>query len=165
MKLYFIFYEGMSFVSKAIKWRTNGIYSHVGEILDTKTLFELSAWEGVNRKGERGVVGISSPECHRRGTPYDVYSIEVSNDQYNAFKLAKQKRKGAKYDYLGILGFATNKAKFNKRDKWFCSELEAQCCKEANIPLFNWNIKFPELTSPSDFASSPILQFEFSGIS
>ena len=155
--LYFIGYKGISLVSKVIKWRTNGVYSHVGEIKNLETLSELSSFEG------NGGVGFTDPSFHKRGTPYDIFELEVTKKQEREFRLFKEKQIGLEYDFLGILGFFVNRD-FQSQDKWFCSELESYSCMKAGVDILNFDIKPPRIISPTDFLSSPKLNFIKSGI-
>jgi len=157
MKLYFVGYKGIGLVSKGIMWRTNGVYSHVGQVVDIQNMRELSSYEAV------GGVWYSNPTCHRNGTPYDVFSMEATEKQYTIFNEYKCMQKGMRYDFLGILGFFLNRD-LNNFNEWFCSELEAWCCKKAGIDLLNFNTKPPRFVSPTDFLSSNKLKYEFSGL-
>jgi hypothetical protein len=165
MKLYFIGYKGRGIISRLIRFVTRGNYSHVGQIIseDPKPknshLKELSAYEKI------GEVGVTSPESHKNNTPYDVFSVKVSKPQYDAFLLAKGNIVGQKYDYGGILDFLFDTSLFNNKNKWFCSEAETYCLKKAKINAFDWFVQDPKKTSPHQLLSSPIFNYEFSGLS
>ena len=105
----FHFYKGKSLVSKLIKWRTNGTYSHVSIELDD-IIYE--AWVG---SGASGVVKSTNPlYYHTPKTKYDTIEIPMSN--YRVWKTFLEHQVGKKYDYMAIISFLEtkrNKMKIN----------------------------------------------------
>lgn len=135
----FHFYKGKSLVSKLIKWRTNGIYSHVSVELDG-VVYE--AWVG---SGASGVVkSTNTLYYHTPKTEYD--TIEVAIQNWNVWKTFLENQVGKKYDYMAIISFVKNRIKADE-NKWFCSEL-AMSFLPFEFPKFKG---FNGLISPQAF--------------
>lgn len=112
-------YIGRSLTSRAIQLFTRAGFngpSHVA-IRDTRTGLVYEAWEP-------HVVRILPHlgQDHAPGTRVDLYDwilAPADADKVLAFCASQV---GRKYDFLGILGFLTKRARDNY-DKWFCSEM------------------------------------------
>lgn len=142
-------YRGTSFISKAIKLFTWGVYSHTA-ILNVKTGEIVEAWQG---EGVRKV----SLEQHRHtsGTKVDVFTLVGDADHQGIWE-GMLARVGRGYDYRGIFGFLSHSAAQDKT-KDFCSEaafteIEKNGCRLLNIESYK--------VSPSLIAISPLLKFE-----
>ena len=111
----FHFYKGKSIISKIIKWKTGGNYSHVSIEIDG-TVYE--AWE------KNGVIKSNDPLAyHTPGTPINTLQVEMKKEKLEEFKLFLIEQLGKKYDWKAILfGFVKNK-KIEDKNRWFCSEL------------------------------------------
>ena len=155
--IYIIGYKGISLASKIIRKFTLGEYSHVEWLLDPTTLKGFGAFE------EIGGVGYTGPHLHKKGTKYTIWTIQCTERQKSRFIDFHLQKEGCKYDWFGILGFARFR-NTNNPNKWFCSELETMACKDADIPLFNWDTVAPGLTSPNRFAMSPLLNLFHEGV-
>lgn len=144
--LYFTGYMGYSFSSKLIRYWTRSPISHVEECLDIETVDGWGAWAGEK-------VGPLNMKMHNPETPYIIFAINVSPEQYERFIEFKRKEIGKKYDWPGIMGFLYGKDN-NNPSKWFCSEIESSACKYAGINILNWELMKPGLVSPGLFCSS-----------
>lgn len=155
-KLYFTGYKGISLISKLIKYWTRSEYSHVEQCLNIDTLKGYGAYEGHK-------VGYLYPSYHKKGTPYDIFELECTDEQYEKFNYFKRMQEGKGYDYKGIMGFVTNKEKMNDINKWYCSEIELYACNYAGIRILNWDVIKMNLVSPGMFLASPLLNKILSG--
>lgn len=148
-------YKGKSTLSKLIKWRTNGEYSHT-EFVNNFKDNEFGTYGAINFKG----VQFADYNWHIKGTEYDVFAIDVTEAQFDKFKNFLNDQLNKKYDIIGILGYIDNRV--NQDDsKWYCSELCYEALQHIGIELFNCNIKHP---SPSLIVISPLLRLVRSGI-
>ena len=93
-----------------------------------------------------------------------IYSIEVSEEQYNQvmeslnkFILNKSKYK---YDSLALIRLLRNNPKANE-NKYVCSQFVAYILEEAKIKLFNKDSMF---VTPMDFYVSDRLKIEYEGL-
>lgn len=152
------YFRGKSIVSKLIKWRTWGEYSHVAWIEPDGTIYE--SWhkkaKGADRNGVRkGLAG----DLHTNGTPIDLYAVEMTDRQHAAFIAAMErlcKDPEAKYAFRAVVtGFMLRK--FIKDAKLFCSELMLNGMISARV-RFLINIA-PEQASPVDCSHSPIQRY------
>ena len=139
-------YQGTSFFSKLIKWRTWSNISHTGAFLGDDV---IEAWGG-------GVVRQHWTSGHEPGTKITLYRVPCLDKQWEIFYSFLLHQVGKKYDKMGILGFMT-RAKSQHPDKWFCSELVFAAAKEAGIDLLA-RIE-PYQVSPGQLDTSPILEF------
>ncbi len=170
------YFKGKSWVSRLIKWRTWGEYSHVAWIVDRDVTVKVQtgieviipagtiyeSWhkksKGARRNGVRkGVAG----DLHKPGTVVDLYAIEIDDAHY-AELLGRLEwwaaNPDAKYDFRGVIsGFMLRKKSAHSECKQFCSEVLMRCLISNRI-RFLINIR-PEQTSPMDMAHSPIQRF------
>ncbi|NQT92403.1 MAG: hypothetical protein HQ559_06560 [Lentisphaerae bacterium] len=109
-------YRGKSLPSIVIKFRTWSPYSHVAEIDDFGGGV-IEAWRG-------GVTERASyHEGHKPGTVIELYDVVgVEGEKRQAIRASLKAEIGAKYDHMGILGFAIRKD-LERPSKWFCSEI------------------------------------------
>lgn len=132
----FVAFKGISFLSRLIRFWTRSEYSHIAFLLEEGLLIE--AW-----KFEDGLRwGYSSFNRHALGTPYEVWSLEVTPYQALAVRefLAELAKDRTPYDLRGFLGFV-----FKNRDskrKYFCSEGCARALVEAGVwpSLDTWRV-------------------------
>lgn len=143
----FIALKGTSFVSKTIKFYTRSDYSHIGFVMpEGKTLIEAWTHDG----GVKQWWDYSTPAAHKNGTPYEIWRLTVSEDDWvkvtNIFMdWADQK---LPYDWWGILGFVTKGNKESSKGK-FCSE----GCIEPLVDVFNLTTITPSHISPEQFVN------------
>lgn len=144
-KLEFAAFKGVSLLSNMIRMHTRGDYSHIG-IVDGDRLIEqwphgASIWDSW--------MDYSDWDNHTKGTPYEIWSLELPVTDYeycmNYYQVEAERK--TPYDFRGILGFIT-KGNDNP-DKTFCSEA-------AIIPLvkiMGWDRTDPATVDPSRFVS------------
>jgi len=107
---------------------TWGEYSHTAIILSDTEIIE--AWQGCNKV--RVISSLS--EGHTKGTPVDIYNIELTEEEEERAVQFIRKQVGKKYDYFGILGFILRRGT-QSQGKWFCSELCSATLNAAGVPL------------------------------
>lgn len=123
-------YIGTSFFpSKLIMWfSTWGLkrYSHSAwsfcEIKDGMLVGDTSEYEAWQRGGVSHVPEIGFN--HTKGTRIDLYVLDdpLTNEEANKGLEFLTAQLHKKYDYHGIIGFLLRR-KFDRDDRWFCSEL------------------------------------------
>ena len=140
-------FKGKSWVSRAIRWQTRSIYSHIAVQLGDGTVIE--AWS----KG--GVVHRESfRDGHTPGTKVDVFTINpISNFDEQAAKDYLLAQIGKKYDFGSVLRFLSRR-KSKANNKFFCSELAESALLAGGCRLLNGN---PSEHAPAHTAMSPLL--------
>lgn len=141
-------YQGISAISKAIRWQTRSKYSHIGIELDDGSVVE--AWH----KG-----GVQHSESfrtlHTPGTKVDVYRVTLPVD-VDSFEKWLLEQVGKQYDFRSVARFLTRR-EVPLDDKWFCSELYGYgLWKAGGLKILNGN---PSEWSPRDVAMSPFHHF------
>lgn len=169
------YFKGKSFISRLIKWRTWGKYSHVAWIVDRDVAFMhhgrhyhipagtiYESWhkksKGAARRGVRkGVAG----DLHKPGTEVDLEAIELSDAHYQELILFFERKAAdprAKYGFRGVLaGFSLRKNSAHGKYTVFCSQLLMQGFAFIKFRLLK-NID-PAQTSPVDMSHSPAQSF------
>lgn len=124
----------------AIKARTWSKFSHVDFVLpDGKFL---------------GAIPLGGVCVHRHRYPIEEYfELDVSKAEAKEIWENAVKHIGKPYDFIGILGFATNRD-WQEEDSWFCSEYVAGCVQPVK-PMFN---ELPSRISPRDLAIHVLLK-------
>ena len=139
-------YRGISTVSKVIKWQTWGTYSHTAILLEDDRIVE--AWEGT--KNVRVIKSLS--DGHTPGTVVDLFVIPTTPVQERIYRNFIEKQIGCDYDFWGIAAFML-RSNVSKPGSWFCSEVQAAACIQADVPLFSERVPAykvsPELTTRS----------------
>lgn len=128
----FVFYKGISLPSRLVRWKNNSEFSHVEVIVEGNETF------GAFSKG----VMHSKIDWHKKGTPYQIYRIHVTEQQNNIFWEFMKAQEGKKYDWFGVFGYIDSSIKENK-ERWYCSELCYCGLLEAGIMLYNRILKYP----------------------
>jgi len=168
-KAYILASKGISFVSKLIrKYQRNYPYTHIAYILDLDIKdnpLVIEAWHTPMKPSIKfpfvdggGVYNYRFNVNHTPGTEFSVFSVNVTIEQKNKIETFLFKQLGKKYDYKGILGFATY-SELQDKDRWFCSELVFEAFKQAGIELLR-NIPSYKV-SPRLFLLSPFLNYEY----
>jgi len=138
-------YQGISPISRAIRWQTRSLYSHIGVELDDGTVVEAWHKGGVQRSRDFAAI-------HTRGTLVDVFGIGPDIDSDAAEKWLLE-QVGKAYDFRSVFRFLTRRhAPAN--DRWFCSELAESACLIGGVHLLNGT---PSEHSPRDIVMSPCL--------
>lgn len=110
-------YKGTSLMSRLIKFRTLGEYSHIAIEIEG-IVYEAWTSDGCN-----GVVMSTNPLFyHKDGTQFDTFIVPMHDTNYDKWKEFIKLQVGKKYDWRAIFNFVINWDKSNP-DKWFCSEL------------------------------------------
>lgn len=154
-QIHIIAYKGKSFFSKLIRWKTSSEYSHV-EAVNNYEVNGFDTYGAINLKG----VMWCKIDWHTKGTHYDVYSIDVTEDEFINFWKFLMSQRSKKYDIRGIFGYVTYKP-LNDKNKWYCSEILYSALKIIGIELFNKDLKFP---SPDLLVLSKELKLVRSGV-
>jgi hypothetical protein len=152
------FFKGKSFFSRLIKWRTWGVYSHVGWVEPDGVIYE--SWHrkdlitGHNGP-RRGMIG----DLHKPGTQVDLFSVQLYPDQHRALitELQSCVERGVRYDFKGVFGgFVLRRAQSETDNFMFCSDYMMHAFKTAGHPLLNqvptWQV------SPSELSHSPLIR-------
>lgn len=126
-----LLYKGKSLVSKAIRWRTWGEYSHAAWWLRDGTVIE--AWH----KG--GVSHSPSPATiHTPGTEIDVFDFrpeaQIDLDAAEKFLLEQV---GKKYDFRAVLSGFTFRINRDNANRLFCSELDFLTAQAGGLNLLD----------------------------
>jgi hypothetical protein len=170
------YFNGKSLVSKIIKWRTWGSYSHVAWIVDRdftyragdgrqRTVMAGTIYESWHKKTKgaprRGVRKGFAGDLHKAGTPVDLCAVELSDERYAEMleyfeQLVLDPR--AKYGFRGVLsGFALRKNTAHGKHSLFCSQLLMTAFNQISL-RFLINIE-PYQTSPEEMSHSPIQRY------
>jgi uncharacterized protein YycO len=149
-------YRGRSLLSRLIQWRTWSGVSHVACIKGDGQVVE--AWGG---SGPRGVRHFDSwHRGHTPGTNIDLFLFRgLSDGQAREFWDFQMSKVGAKYDYLGVLGFVARRSALQCPFKWFCSELVHAASVAAQAPLLVGTPSYK--VSPGDIVKSPVLEYAY----
>lgn len=144
-------YCGTSFLSRLIRWKTWGKWSHASILTPDFKIYE--SW----------TTGVRKVDDYRQDqTPgtvvhfFDV--IGLTDEQSEKVIEFCNKQLGKKYDFWGIFGFLFRK-KYESSNKWFCSELVYAAFKYAGVELLN-DIEAYKV-SPTHLSYSPFLIFSF----
>ncbi len=141
-------YQGISFVSRLIRWQTRSIYSHVAVELPNGTMIE--AWH----KG--GVIHREDfHEGHTTGTKVTVFSVNADFNRAEVMDYLLS-QVGQKYDFKSVFRFLTRRMAPNNSAK-FCSELVGIAWIKGGCKLLRGN---PSEQSPRDITLSPLLKEE-----
>ena len=141
-----LLFRGRGFVSKLIRWQTNGNYSHAAIQLPTGRLIE--AWHKPSKvRLRRRLSDLSNVEA------FDVEGMTV--EQWQASVEWLQAQIGKNYDFGGVLRFLTRWRK-PQDDAWFCSELVFQAVKEGGVDLLD-RVQASQV-SPTVLSFSPLLK-------
>lgn len=139
-------FQGKSLISKAIRWQTRSVYSHIGCMLEDGTVVE--AW---HKDGVQHVV--SASVLHTPNTLVDVYHINAVDFDDDTAKRFLMDQVGKKYDFPSVARFMSRR-KATLDDKWFCSELGEYASLYGGVRLLNGN---PSAHAPGHTVMSPLL--------
>ncbi|KNF08617.1 hypothetical protein CLPU_6c01030 [Gottschalkia purinilytica] len=154
-------------LSKLIRLYTKIQYSHASISLD-KDLTELYSF---GRKVPRNpfIAGFVKEDIKEgvysifSDTICAVYSLEISDEQYNKLKenieAFKFNSNNYRYNLLGIVGIPLN-IKIKRKNHFFCSQFVSTVLKNSNIYLFD---KPVELITLEDFIKCEKLKVVYEG--
>jgi len=143
------FYQGKSIISRLIRWKTRGKYSHVAVIFDDGRILE--AWQGTN--SVRWINSLS--DGHSPGTKVDIYDIDAPLNKARA-KAFAQKQMDKPYGYRAILKFISNTSGDNE-NAWICSEIALATAVAGGCQLLARVDAYK--VSPVMLSWSPLLKF------
>jgi len=119
MQLRWALFKGISLISKLIKFWTRSEYSHVGFLLNDYVLIEC--WGGLFDVEW----GFFMPPFskHTKGTEIEIWSLEVSDYEYDIVEnfMTRLAQLKYPYDWIGIIGFVFKIDKHGRKG-FFCSE-------------------------------------------
>ncbi len=98
-------------------------------------------------------------EVHTPGTPYDIWAVEVTGGQYDAWWKLLAGWVGTPYDFWALLGFlarSKGQADAEAAERLFCSEAAALALKHIEVPAFNWKWMKANFVSPWLLMTSPL---------
>jgi len=132
MRLIVTAYRGVSLLSRAIRWQTWSVYSHVGlgRVAVDRPLSETlrqfaAAGETIEAWDPGGVRYGATGPCrhHTPGTRIDCFVVPGlgADASRQAWEFASG-QVGKRYDYRGLVRFL-KRSKPRQDDRWFCSEL------------------------------------------
>lgn len=154
MKLYILASKGKSWQSRVIRWYQWGFaYTHVALVMPLQDRspnpLVIEAWK-------QGVRKNYFFDAHTKGTPFDIFGVDVTVNQA-AYAIAfAEAQIGKGYDYFGVMDFLFRKPPENPDHKWFCSELVFASFLSAGVRLIE-NVEAYEV-SPKDLLSSSMIQ-------
>jgi uncharacterized protein YycO len=144
-----LLYRGKGPISAAIRYCSDGKYSHIAMLFDDMTLCEIRPFQRVNCR-TLDPAELSSPDV-------DVFYVEASLEQEDVMREFLGRQIGKKYDYLAILGFVVHASVQGRKayGRWICSELVFCAFRKAGIYLLErvdaWRV------SPNMIGRSPLL--------
>ena len=138
-------YQGVSPLSRLIRWQTRSIYSHIA------ISHEGQVVEALGTRG-RVVLAENYRQYHTPGTVVDVLDVPgVDPDLAWDFALEQV---GKPYDYRAIVKFVTRRPA-TENGRWFCSELASAACSAGGVEL----LRIPHHeSSPRDVVASPAVR-------
>jgi hypothetical protein len=141
-------YRGVSLVSRAIRWFSREVYSHISWIEFDGSEFE--AWvQGVTYTPTFGA-------AHTPGTEIDLFHVGLAGHEHVALLTFLRQQIGKRYDWRGVAKFLTRRPESPvDQDRWFCSELVFASLLAAGAPpllrVEPWKV------SPAMLVYSPML--------
>jgi len=144
------FYKGKSLVSRLIRWKTRGKYSHVAIMFDDGRILE--AWHAPS--SVRWIKSLC--DGHTAETPVDIFTITPDLDEVAAIEFA-QRQVGKEYGFLKILKFLTNTSGDNP-DTRICSEIALAVARAGGVDLLARVGAYK--VSPSMLSWSPHLAYD-----
>ena len=146
-------YQGISPVSRVIRWQTRGDHSHIALEHDGAVIEALANHPGPWwRKGGQVCWGKDFRVHHTPGTVVDVFEIP-GVDADRAWEFAARQI-GMPYEYDGVVSFATRQPAA-ENGAWFCSEVSCDALSDGGVQL----LRIPSyLSSPRDVVASPLIK-------
>jgi len=145
--LEYIQFQGIGMMSKIIQHWTRDTDSHSAVLDREKHDGQQIIEQWPHKGGSRSYMGYSDFSAHNVGTPYQIWSLEVSEFDYD-WVMNEYRRSAAKqleYDWSGIIGFGFHGS--GDPDKTFCSE---EMITHLAICM-GWTQIRPETISPGMF--------------
>lgn len=164
-KIYIILTYTGTILSKIIRGYTKAEFSHVSLSLD-KRLKKMYSFGRLNAYNPfiGGFVheGIDRGTFKRfKDTKSEIYSLEVTNEQYNIIKQEiknmKKNKENYKFNFLGLVLAGIN-YKYTRANSFYCAEFVKHLVDEADLQL-----ELPNVVKPIDFKISNNLDLLYKG--
>jgi uncharacterized protein YycO len=108
-----------------LQWHQRCKYSHV-EVIDDNNEIIGARLSGVKYYDIKKL----------KSGDHIICTLEVTDVEYELFFGFLRDKIGDKYDWLAYLGFMFNSMSYEKKDKWFCSELIYKALQYAGVHLY-----------------------------
>lgn len=165
-KIYIVLTHSGSMLSKLIKVYTKDEFTHVSISLD-KDLNEMYSFGRL--KPYNPLIGGFVHEQRNDGTykrfkktKAKVYSLEISDDQFNCIKkiIFDMKKENKKYHFnaVGLFAVAFH-LKIKRNRRFYCAEFIKYLMDESKVEM-----ELPDLVRPSDFTNIETSNIIFSGL-
>lgn len=125
------FVSGWSFADALIRWRSNGLYTHVGAITDNG-LYEYGARIGVDGALSHKPGVQVRPQAYKVFNLNETLRIPCTDDEHAKFWAALAECEGKAYSELEIIGDAIGH-NFRVRGAFVCSALQTYALTKARI--------------------------------
>ena len=140
-----LLFRGQGWISRAIRWQTNGDYSHAAIQLPDGQIIE--AWHKPS--------GVRIRPRMTNWNNVEAYEVEgMTSDQWDDAVDFLRDQLGKRYDFGGVARFLTRWRK-DQDERWFCSELVFAAMKAAGVDLLD-RVKASQV-SPVVLSFSPLL--------
>jgi uncharacterized protein YycO len=140
-----LLFKGRGFISRLIRWQTNGHYSHAAIQRPDGRIIE--AWHKPAKVRLRSRLDDWSN--------VEAYEVEgMTMEQWDKALEWAEAQIGKKYDFGGVFRFLTRRRK-DQDEKWFCSELVFHAVKAGGVELLE-RVKGAQV-SPVVLSFSPLL--------
>lgn len=164
LKIYLLFTDTGSLLSKLIKLYTKKPYNHVSLAFDPEL---MTVYSFGRKKATNPFHGGFVKEDVRSGLFKDadcaIYSLTITAEQQVKIRSIideMEKHKDIyRYHFLGLFGFLLSKP-ISKQHAFFCSEFVATLLMECGVI---YEHKPASLMSPSDLQQIPCLQLQYEG--
>ena len=140
------YYHGRSMISRSIECFTWGEISHVA-VRDPN---EPRVWEAWQKGGVNKVPSISTNHSDR--TRVDIYTVDLTEEQYHGIVAFLDAQVGKPYDFWGVASFVFRR-NMGKEGAWFCSELALAAFMQAGLSLL---VCPPFKASPTVLSYNPV---------
>lgn len=108
--------RGRGPLNRLVMWWTDGPYSHAAMLFDDGMVIEA--------RPHYGVRCVRFEEAFPAGSDYDIFEVELTEEQEAEARKFAEAQVGKPYDWLGDWHFVTRKHYEEEPDAaWFCSEL------------------------------------------
>jgi uncharacterized protein YycO len=139
-------YQGVSWISKAIRTFTRSRYSHIAVQLPNDSVIEAWHVGGVSHTQHPGA-------NHTPGTVVDVFKVVRTHLDERLAEAFLRAQVAKPYDYWSVMAFLS-RTRPSKGDRWFCSELAEEALRRGGAYILRGD---PGTHSPRDLTLSPLL--------
>ena len=143
-----------SFISRGIRFLTRFEFGHVGFLTELGTIIDSHIIYG-NGVQER-------PYNYGNWSRVMVCDILGPKGVHERIERTARAWVGAPYDWTWILAFGLQRD-WEEPDSWGCSELVAECCYRAGLPLHNYRTVSVKRITPRDICLSPFVRKRYEG--